>query len=128
MRITAACPEAMIDDANNLAMVLGQGPADALTYGALKWQDADGNLYAAASFVVKPQWVGGAQSALQRPEWDAEPYKVNMAGARRAQAALAFSLEPVLATPSALTAIGGMNGLEALAAMGLVPKEDVEVE
>ena len=128
MRITAACPEALIDDANQLAMVLGQGPADALTYGEPKWQDADGNLYAAASFVVRPEWVGGAQSALQRPEWDAEPYKVNMAGAQRAQAALVFSLAPVLATPSALTAIGGMDGREAIAAMGLVPKQEVVEE
>jgi len=44
MRITIPCPEALRDDANNLAMVLGYGPSDAETYVALNWQDVDGNL------------------------------------------------------------------------------------
>ena len=39
MRITIACPEALRDDANQLAMVLGYGPDDAETYGELNWQD-----------------------------------------------------------------------------------------
>ena len=34
-------------------------------------------------------------------------------------AALVFALEPVLAVPGVLTAIGGMDGVEALAAMEL---------
>ena len=40
MRLTIACPEALRDDANQLAMVLGYGPSDAETYVALNWQDA----------------------------------------------------------------------------------------
>ena len=42
MRLTIACPEALRDDANQLAMVLGYGPSDAETYVALNWQDAGG--------------------------------------------------------------------------------------
>ena len=42
MRLTIACPNALRDDANQLAMVLGYGPADAETYGELNWQDAGG--------------------------------------------------------------------------------------
>jgi len=34
-----------------------------------------------------------------------------------------FSLEPVLAVPVALTAIGGMDGVAALQAMGLTAVE-----
>jgi uncharacterized membrane protein YkvA (DUF1232 family) len=34
-------------------------------------------------------------------------------------AALVFALEPVLAVPDKLTAIGGMDGVAALQAMGL---------
>ncbi len=125
MRITAACPEGMISDANNLAMVLGFGPDDRRTYTALKWRDADGNRYAAASFEARDEWLPGAQAALARPGWDAEPYTVNMAGARRAQAALVFWAPeaggPVpQADPAGLTAIGGLDGLAALTAMGLV--------
>ena len=42
MRLTIACPEALRDDANQLAMVLGYGPSDAETYVAMNWQDAGG--------------------------------------------------------------------------------------
>lgn len=86
IRIVIACPEAHIGDANNLAMVLGMGPADGLTYGAPGWQDGAGNLYAVASLPVSPEWLVAAQTGLERPAWDTEPYAVNMAGAERAQA------------------------------------------
>jgi hypothetical protein len=125
MRITVATPSAMRDDANDLAMVLAFGPADANTYKALNWQDADGNLYAAASFEARPEWITAAQSPLQRPDWDTEPYVVNMAGANRAQDALVFwtpseeTPDAPQASTAALTAIGGVDGLEALAMMGL---------
>ena len=87
MRLTIACPEALRDDANNLAIVLGYGPSDAQTYVALNWQDADGNLYACASLIVSDAFTTTAQSGLQRPAWDTDSH-VNMAGANRAQAAL----------------------------------------
>jgi hypothetical protein len=44
---------------------------------------------------------------------------IDMVAAGRAQATLVFSLEPVLAVPGVLTAVGGMDGVAALAAMGL---------
>jgi hypothetical protein len=118
MRLTIACPDAMRDDANNLAMVLGSGPADALTYGALNWQDAAGNLYACASLPVSETFTTTAQTSLQRPAWDTDNH-VNMAGANRAQAALVFSLEPVDVAPDKLTACAGDDALATLAAMGL---------
>lgn len=126
MRITVACPESLRDDANNLAMVLAFGPADALTYGGLNWRDGSGNLYAAASFEARPEWVAGAQSPLQRPEWDSEPYVIDLTAANRAQAALVFwagegSIPQAVADK--LTAIGGMDGLASLAAMNLTQVE-----
>ena len=51
MRLTIACPDALRDDANQLAMVLGYGPSDAETYVALNWQDAGGTLYASAGVI-----------------------------------------------------------------------------
>lgn len=128
MRITVACPESLRDDANHFAMVMAFGPADALTYDALGWKDGNGNIYAAASFEAREEWVIAAQASLSRPEWDTEPYTVNMTGAERAQAALVFWVSdgetpPPQASTSALTAIGGMDGIEALAAMGLTRVE-----
>ena len=70
MRLTATAPEALRDACNHLAMCLAYGPADGLTYGEPKWQDADGNLYAAASFVARDEWIQGASSPMQRPAWD----------------------------------------------------------
>lgn len=131
-RITAACPDALRDDANQLAMVLGHGPADANTYGDLNWRDAQGNLYAAASFEARAEWVTAAQSTLQRPAWDVwvdgEGYIINMTGAERAQQALVFwSGDGAVpqAAPAILVSVGGMRGPAALAAMGLtrVPSE-----
>ena len=128
MRLTIACPDALRDDANQIAMVLGYGPDDAETYGSLNWQDADGNLYAVASLPVSDTFTTTAQTALQRPSWDTDSH-VNMAGANRAQAALVFSLTPVTAMPDELTACVGDDALATLAAMGLTQVEvEVEVE
>lgn len=119
MRVTAAAPEALVSDCNQLAMCLAFGPADALTYTGLNWQDADGNLYAAASWEARDEWVAGATQPLVRPAWDVDEI-VDMVAAGRAQAAMVFALEPVMAVPGVLTAIAGMSGVDALAAMGLV--------
>ena len=118
MRLTIACPDALRDDANQLAMVLGFGVPEALTYDELIWQDADGNIYACASLPVSDAFTTAAQSSLQRPAWDTDSH-VNMAGANRAQAALVFGLTPVTATPDKLTACVGDDALATLAAMGL---------
>lgn len=124
MRVTVSCPEALIPDANNLAMVLAFGPADAMTYRGLNWRDAQGNLYAAASFEARDEWVIGAQSALVRPAWDTDQ-AISMAAAQRAQAALVFAQEATPAVPDKLTAIAGPDGPAALAMMGLSPVDEV---
>ena len=123
-RITAACPEALVSDANQYAMCLGQSEADGQTYRGLNWTDADGNLYAAASFEARDEWITFAQAPLVHPAWDVDEI-IDMVAAERAQAALVYAVEPVLAVPGALTAIGGMDGVGALAAMGLtaVPQD-----
>ena len=128
MRLTIACPEALRDDANQIAMVLGYGPDDAETYGELNWQDADGNLYAVASLPVSDTFTTTAQSPLQRPAWDVDNI-IDMTAANRAQAALVFSPTPVTAMPDKLTACAGDDALTVLAAMGLTQVEvEVEVE
>jgi len=122
MRITIACPATLLSDANQLAMVLGYRPSDAETYGELNWQDAGGNLYACASLPVSDAFTATAQSGLQRPAWDVDNI-IDMDAARRAQAALLFSLTPVTAMPDKLTACAGDDALATLAAMGLTQVE-----
>jgi len=123
MRITAAAPEPLVYASNQLAMCLAYGPADGETYRGLNWVDASGNLYAAASFEARVEWLTAAQTALHRPDWDVDEV-IDMQAAAQAQAALVFSLDPVIATTETLTAIGGMDGLAALAAMGLTAVDD----
>ena len=123
MRITVSCPQALIPQGNQLAMCLAFSEADSRTYGAPSWQDISGNLYAAASFLARPEWITAAQSPLVRPDWDTEEI-IDMDAAAEAQAALVYSTEAIAASSNALTAIGGMEGIEALAAMGLTPVPD----
>jgi hypothetical protein len=128
MRLTVACPDEMRADANNLAMVLAAGPADAQTYGELKWQDGDKNLYACASFEARMEWIIGASSQLIRPEWDTENI-IDMAGAQRAQQAIVLWMGPgddqenpistPTATPDKLTVVAGDDALASLSAMGI---------
>ena len=122
MRITCSCPAALVSDGNQLAMALGFSEADGQTYNGLNWQDAQGNLYAAASFEAREEWIAFAQAPLVRPAWDVNEV-IDMVAAERAQAALVFSTEVVLASPAALTVIGGLDGIAALVAMGLTVKE-----
>lgn len=123
MRITCSCPEALVSDANQLAMALGFSEADGETYRGLNWQDANGNLYAAASFEARDEWIVAAQQPLIRPAWDVNEV-IDMDAAERAQAALVFSTEAVLALPTKLTAVGNMEGVAALAAMGLSARNE----
>jgi hypothetical protein len=122
MRITAAAPEALTYECNQLAMCLAYSIADGETYVGLNWQDSNGNLYSAASWEASDAWVEGASQPLVRPAWDVDEV-IDMDAAATAQAALVFSQEPVLAMPDKLTALGGPDAAVALAAMGLTQKE-----
>ena len=122
MKVTAAAPEALVADSNQLAMVLSSGPADAYTYVGLNWVDPDGNLYAAASWETTEAWVEFAMQPLVRPAWDTDEI-IDMDAAQRAQDALMYSTVPLPAIPANLTAIGGPDGLTALDQMGLTQVE-----
>ena len=126
MRVTIICPQAHIEDANQLAMVLGYSAADAATYGSPNWQDGSGNLYAVASLVVSDGFVGAATAALARPDWDGDR-DVSMAAAHRAQALVSVwglgEDEPApVASPSHILSLFGddPHGLLAMAGVARV--------
>ena len=128
-RITAAAPEALEYECNQLAMCLAYSLADGLTYRGLNWQDSDGNLYSAASWEASDAWVEGATQPLVRPAWDVDEV-IDMDAAAIAQAALFFwspneddPYAPV-ANTFQLVAIGGPDAVVALELMGLVVKND----
>ena len=132
MRLTIAVPASRINIANQLAMVLGYGPADGITYSNVGYQDAGGNLYACASLPVGDSFVSTATSPLVRPEWDTEEV-IDMDKATQAQGLVLLWMPneddfyPPQANPSQIVATIGMGGQEAISAMGLtpVPQDDL---
>lgn len=132
MRITAAAPADLVYDCNQYAMALGFSEADGETYRGLNWQDSLGNLYAAASFDAREEWIFSAQSSLVRPEWDVNEI-IDMDAAIKAQQSLIFYvINDEYAAPKAnplnLVAIAGCEGIEALSLMGLTTKLDEPME
>lgn len=125
-RVTIACPEALIEDANQLASCLGYCPDDALTYGAPIWLDAAGNRYSVASTLVGPDFVAAAGSPLKEPAWGA-----NMDAAAIAQAAIRIgnpeAPKTCRAAPDALVAVFGDDQWTALALMGLTREATPEI-
>ena len=125
MRVTAACPDGLRYRGNHLAMALAQSEADGSTYGGLSWQDGDGNRYAMASFVARPEWFSAAQGTLSRPDWDTGEV-IDMDAASAAQALMEFWTPdmpgfPPSARPDRIIAVGGISDREARASMGLTP-------
>lgn len=119
MRVTIACPEARIGDANQLALCLGLGPEDVATYGTPDWLDADGNRYALASTMVGEGFTVAAASPLTAPPWGADSE-----AAARAQVAIRIgdpdAPETCIANPAALVAVFGDDPWVAIGLMGLV--------
>lgn len=111
MRVTIACPEAMIGDANQFARAIGASEADGQTFGLPTWRDGDGAAYAVASGVFSDAFPARATGPLVEPEWGAD-----MEAAGRAQAALAIG---ATAATGVLAAVIGEDIPAALAALGV---------
>ena len=82
---TIVCPEAMIPDANQLGLVLGERATDDQTFGAARYHDTGGNLYAVSSTVATATFAGTATSPMSAP---AHSPNADLTAAGRAQAAL----------------------------------------
>lgn len=110
-RVTIAVPEALIEKTNHLACVVGEFSADINTFREASWQDADGNLYAVASTVVKPIFLQAAQGLPETP-----PHADGIADRALAQQAL-----DTLNQPGGIQMIVDVEPMEALASLGLSP-------
>jgi len=115
--VTIASPVKFINDANQLALCLGESAADDQTFSSASYQDADGNLYAVCSTVAKPIFAEMAGQPLKAPD---HALGMDLAAATRAQALL--QINGGIATPDVIAVILG-NRLESaqehIAALGL---------
>lgn len=120
MRVTIFVPEAMIADANQLALCLGFTRHDAYTFRAASWQDAGGNLYAVASTLATGTFVTSATSQIAAPDFAPD---ADLTAAGRAQAALVIydPQAPVQAGPSHILAIIHDDAQAAISLAGVSP-------
>ena len=118
---TIAVPEALISDANQLALCLGESSADDQTFGAANYQDAEGNFYSVSSTVAKPVFAEKASQPLQAPN---HAPGVDLEAATRAQALL--QINGGIATPNVIAVILGARTERAqdhIAVLGLTLRE-----
>ena len=116
-KATIATPAAHIDDANQLALALGESAADDQTFTTASYQDAQGNLYAVCSTVAKPIFAQIAGQPLQAS--DHAP-GMDLEAATRAQALL--QINNGTAGPDVIAVILGSTADSAqdhIAALGL---------
>jgi len=110
-----------LDDARSFAAYMEKDLSVLMTY-VEGWQDTNGNPVWVASAPKPDWWLLKAQSPFgDRPEVDTEN-DINMTGAGRAYDALTIwdGVSPVpQSAPGKITAIAGMVGPDALAAMGV---------
>lgn len=118
MRVTIFVPQAMIADANQLALCLGQSAEDEKTFGAAQWQDASGNLYSVASTLATEAFSTDAASPLVAPDFAPD---VDLTAAGRAQAALVIydPDAPVQPGPDRILAIINDSGPAAISIAGV---------
>ena len=116
-RVTIAVPIAHIQDANQLALCLGESSADDRTFTNASYQDADGNLYAVCSTVAKPIFAQIAGQPLQAPDHAPD---MDVEAATRAQALL--QINGGIANPDVIAVILGdrlESAQDHIAALGL---------
>ena len=121
IRVTIFVPEAMIPDANQLALCLGQSEEDANTFGGAVWRDTQGNRYAVASTVATAAFSVTATTGLTAPNFT---QSADLTAAARAQAALVTfdPANPVQAAPDRILAIVHDTASVALALAGVAPQ------
>ena len=66
-RITLIVPDQHMENANHLALIMGESTADIGTFVTADWQDADGNLYSVCSAASKPVVLSALTKGIPSP-------------------------------------------------------------
>jgi hypothetical protein len=77
--LTVACPEALIEAANHLAVSIGESAGDFECFQAADWVDTEGNKYAVSSMQCTPMLFAYAGGMLQRREFAPEEWSFEQA-------------------------------------------------
>lgn len=126
-RVTAACPESMAQDANQLAACFGENLNDIYTYSDTKYQDSQGNIYRVMSTVATENLlIKHGSGQVTRPDFDVDSV-LDLVAAQRALDAVVISSVDVdgnvvvpKASPTTLVAVVDLPPMEAIEKMGLI--------
>jgi hypothetical protein len=116
-KATIAAPVAHIDDADQLALALGESSADDQTFTVANYKDAQGKLYAVCSTVAKPVFAQLASQPLFAPDHAPD---MDLVAATRAQSLL--QINGGIASPDVIAVILGdrlESAQDHIAALGL---------
>lgn len=129
LRVTIACPETMIPQANQLALAVGQSANDNQTFGEPQYADSFGNRYAVASTLATEGFPQVAQSPLDQVV-ATKPWLLDREGNSLVDLALAEAAQDATqvyiltapggsVNPNTLTAVINPDPKAALDSMGL---------
>ncbi|MCK0126834.1 hypothetical protein MWU76_20765 [Gelidibacter sp. F2691] len=127
LRITIACPERLIEDANQFALCVGSSAADAQTFSQATWETAQGERFALASLLAGDSFPVAASQPLKAP---AHAPDMDLASATRAQMVLEIWSPMISRMPPALkeSAILAVVGIEPKLALPLLELSPIPIE
>ena len=126
-RMSLAVPQALMPQANNLALITGLSAADINTFTAANWQDADGNLYAVCSTVIKPVVLGLFGISLSNITLPAHAVNADVVAAQQALDKVVMYKQGDKASTTKIMCAIDFEPLQAFEDMGLTTVETDEV-
>ena len=124
-RMSLAVPQALMTQANQLALIVGESEHDDKTFTAANWQDSEGNLYAVCSTVIKPIVLTLFGQSLDDAPLDDDNADKTLA--QQALDAAVMFTEGVTANTDTIVIAVDVEPLSALEQMGLSLVVDDEV-
>ncbi len=118
-RMSLAVPQALMPQANQLALIVGVSEHDDKTFTTANWQDSDGNLYAVCSTVIKPVVLGLFGVSLSDITLPAHASNADVVAAQQALDKVVMYKQGDKASPTSIMCAIDFEPLTAFADMGL---------
>ena len=123
-RMSLAVPQALMPQANQLALIVGVSEYDDNTFTTANWQDANGNLYAVCSTVIKPVVLGLFGISLSNITLPAHASNADVVAAQQALDKVVMYKQGDKASTAKIMCAIDFEPLTAFADMGLTIKEE----
>lgn len=122
--MSLAVPQALMPQANQLALIVGESSDDDKTFSNANYQDANGNLYAVCSTVIKPVVLGLFGIILSNITLPAHASNADVVVAQQAlDKVVKYKQGDKVSTASIMCAID-FEPLQVFSDMGLTIKEE----